>query len=83
MSRQMRFALRPSIAARSAVHSSLLSNGTIRQWISRGRLLPRAWLHNGQFYLQRQDEHDRPLCRIGNVIDLARQAQQRDQRTAS
>lgn len=45
---------------------------TIRSWINRGRLIPRAWLHRGAVYTQRQADHDRPLCRIGDVIDLAR-----------
>lgn len=51
---------------------------TIRAWIGRGRLLPRAWLHRGLVYTHRQADHDRPLCRIGDVIDLA---SRRDQRT--
>ncbi|WP_103348962.1 hypothetical protein [Amycolatopsis sp. CA-128772] len=44
--------------------------GTLRVWVNRGRLVPRAWLHNGQVYAQRQSSKDRPLCRIGDVLDL-------------
>jgi hypothetical protein len=45
---------------------------TIRTWIARGQLLPRAWLHAGRVHTHRQSDRDRPLCRIGDVIDLAR-----------
>jgi hypothetical protein len=44
---------------------------TIRAWIARGRLVPRGWLHHGAVYTQRQSDRDRPLCRIGDVIELA------------
>jgi hypothetical protein len=51
---------------------------TIRTWIARGQLLPRAWLHAGRVHTHRQSDRDRPLCRIGDVIDLARR---RDEHT--
>lgn len=53
-----------------AVYGRPIRFGTLRVWVSRGRLIPRAWLHNGQVYAQRQDDRDRPLCRIGDVLDL-------------
>lgn len=45
--------------------------GTIRQWIKLRPIPPLAWLYQGAFYWQRQDEPGGPLCRIGDVIDLA------------
>jgi hypothetical protein len=62
-----------------AMYGHDLSVNTVRCWIARGQLLPRAWLHGGQVHTQRQSDRDRPLCRIGDVIDLARR---RDERTA-
>jgi hypothetical protein len=63
-----------------ALYGQQIRPGTIRQWIARKRLTPRAWLHQGRLYPERQHEHDRPLCRVGDVIELARQAQQREQK---
>jgi hypothetical protein len=56
-----------------AVYGQPIRLGTLRVWITRGRLVPRAWLHNGRVYHQRQSERDRPLCRIGDVLDLVGQ----------
>lgn len=56
-----------------ALYGTEIKAGTIRQWIARGRLIPRGWLHQGRVYPQWQTAGDRPLCRIGDVIELARQ----------
>lgn len=56
-----------------AVYGQPVRLNTLRVWINRGRLVPRAWLHHGVVYAQRQDERDRPLCRIGDVLDLVGQ----------
>lgn len=56
-----------------ALYGRQINVNTIRSWINRGRLLPRAWLHDGLVHAQRQAGTDRPLCRIGDVIDLAQQ----------
>jgi hypothetical protein len=63
-----------------ALYGHDLSVNTIRCWIARGQLLPRAWLHAGRVHTHRQSDRDRPLCRIGDVIDLARR---RDERTTA
>ncbi|TDQ01279.1 hypothetical protein [Labedaea rhizosphaerae] len=55
------------------IYGRQISVNTIRSWIARGRLLPRAWVHHGVAYAQRQADNDRPLCRVGDVIDLAQQ----------
>jgi hypothetical protein len=59
----------------AALYGRQISVNTIRSWINRGRLLARSWVHDGVAYAQRQAETDRPLCRVGDVIDLAQRRQ--------
>lgn len=69
-----RLAIATEIAqAIPALYGRQISVNTIRSWINRGRLLPRAWVHEGVACAQRQAKTDRPLCRVGDVIDLAQQ----------
>lgn len=56
-----------------AVYGHPIRLNTLRVWITRGRLIPRGWLHNGRVYPKPQAERDRPLCRIGDVLDLVGQ----------
>lgn len=47
-----------------------LSRGTIVSWISRGKLAPAAWQHDGRTVARRQDDTDKPLYRLGAVRKL-------------
>ncbi|MFI5593607.1 hypothetical protein ACIA5G_51880 [Amycolatopsis sp. NPDC051758] len=62
-----------SVIAIPALYGRQISVNTIRSWINRGRLPPRTWVHDGVAYAQRQVENDRPLCYVGDVIDIAQQ----------
>lgn len=54
-----------------ALYGREIRTGTIRQWLNRGRLAPRAWLLNGVIYPYRPADHARALVRVGDVLDLA------------
>lgn len=53
------------------LYGRAIHTGTIRQWIARGRLMPRAWLVGQVIHPHRPASHARALLRVGDVLDLA------------
>jgi hypothetical protein len=50
-----------------------LSASTVRGWVSGKRLVVRGYLHHDQVVLERIDPSDRPLLRVGDVLELRAQ----------
>lgn len=50
-----------------------LSASTVRGWVSHRRLIVRGYLHHDQVVAERIDPSDRPLIRVGDVLELRAQ----------
>lgn len=77
---------RTEIARLTAEFGCSVSTATVHRWASRGRIQPRAWQHHGdngiRIVAERIAETDRPLYRLGDVLELALAAHAKGETTA-